>query len=365
MTTMYRAEVIGSLLRPAYLKDARRAWEAGQLLTSEFKRIEDRAVNEAITLQEATGVDIITDGEMRRTHFVSPLWDVLDGFSPIPAPVVQWHEQSPDEVIERRIPACVTGKLRRRRSLTMEEFAYARGRTSKPLKITLPSPLMLALWWSPEHSTAAYRDAFALFADAVDIPRQEVSELASIGCTYIQIDAPELATLVDPTHRQATFAARGISPERILTEGIELMNAVADAPGVTFGLHLCRGNNQGRWMAHGGYETISKQVFQHATRYDLFLLEYDNWRSGSFEPLVDVPRDKQVVLGLVSSKTNALEPADGLVARIEEAGRYFPRERMALSTQCGFASVMQGNPITEATQAAKLRLVANVAHRLW
>jgi len=144
-----------------------------------------------------------------------------------------------------------------------------------------------------------------------------------------------------------------------------MLNAIADAPGVTFGLHLCRGNNQGRWVSQGGYEVISKQVFQRATKYDVFLLEYDDWRSGSFAPLADIARDKRIVLGLISTKQNVIEPTEGIIARIEEASRYFPREQLALSTQCGFASVLQGNPITEAVQEAKLRLVADVAHRVW
>src|SRR5262249_40740406 len=246
-----------------------------------------------------------------------------------------------------------------------EEFAYARGKTSKLLKMTLPSPLMLALFWSPQHSTAAYSDPFALFADAVDILRQEVHELAGLGCQYIQIDAPELATLVDESQRRATYEARGVSPERMLGEGIDMLNAVADAPGVTFGLHMCRGNNAGHWMSQGGYEVISKQVFQRATKYDIFLLEYDDWRSGSFEPLVDIPRDKTVVLGLVSTKKSTVEPAEGISARIEEASRYFPREQLALSTQCGFASVIGGNPITEAGQGGKLRVRGGGCPRGW
>jgi 5-methyltetrahydropteroyltriglutamate--homocysteine methyltransferase len=262
-------------------------------------------------------------------------------------------------------PICVTGKIRRRRSLATEEFAYARGKTTKVLKLTLPSPMMLALLWSPEHSTAAYSDPFALFADAVDILRQEVRELAELGCRYIQIDAPELATLVDETQRQGTYRARGVSPERMLGEGVDMLNALVDAPGVTFGLHMCKGNNAGHWMSQGGYDAISKQVFQRATKYDIFLLEYDDQRSGSFAALRDIPADKIVVLGLVSTKRNAMESANDVMARISDASRYFPREQLALSTQCGFASVFRGNPITEAAQEAKLRLVVDVARQVW
>lgn len=362
---VYHAEVLGSLLRPDYLKEARQKWEAGQLSAAEFKRIEDRAVDEAIALQEAAGVDVVTDGEMRRFMFTGTLTEAIEGLAPIPTSNLHWYSATQDTTMDFRIPFCVVAPIRRRRSLVAEEFAYARGKTSKPLKITLPSPLMLAFWWSPEHSSAAYKDPFALFADAVDILRQEVRELANMGCQYIQIDAPELATLVDETVRQQVFMANGIAPERILAEGIEMLNAVADAPGVTFGMHMCRGNNQGHYMSKGGYEAISRQVFQRATHYDIFLLEYDDWRSGSFAPLADVPQDKRVALGLVSTKTDTLEPAEGLIARIAEAAQYFPREQLAISTQCGFASILMGNPITPATQEAKLRLVASVAHQVW
>ena len=264
-----------------------------------------------------------------------------------------------------RLPVCVTGKIRRRRSLAGEEFAYARGRTDKPLKMTLPSPLMLALFWSPEHSTAAYTDPFALFSDAVDILRQEIRELADLGCQYIQIDAPELATLVDEGQRQHTYEARGVSTERMLGEGVDMLDAIADTPGVTFGLHLCRGNNAGHWMSQGGYEAISKQVFRRAPRYDIILLEYDDWRSGSFDALADIPQDKTVVLGLVSTKANSLEPLDGVLARIQQAGQYFPHQQLAISTQCGFASVAQGNPISPELQEQKMRLVVELAQRAW
>ncbi len=335
MTTIHRAEIIGSLLRPAYLKEARRAWEAGQLSTLEFKRSEDRAVDAAIALQEEAGLDIITDGEMRRAIFTGTLTEAIDGISPTPGQSWHWYGQTAADEMDFQPPVSITGKIRRRRSLATEEFAYARGKARKPLKITLPSPMMLFFAWSPEHSRAAYKDPFELFADAVDILRQEVRELSALGCQYIQIDAPEVATLVDDFQRRTTYGARGISPERMLSEGVEML------------------------------KTISKQVFRRATRYHVFLLEYDDARSGSFEALRDIPPDKTVVLGLVSTKTSTLESAEALTARIEEASKHFPREQLALSPQCGFASVMAGNPISEAAQQAKLRLVADVAHRIW
>lgn len=361
---IYRAEVIGSMLRPEYLKRARLDFAADRLSTAQFKTIEDRAVNEAIAIQEEAGVDIVTDGEMRRSTFIGPLSDYVEGLEPVDFITRPWRNPSAEET-ELRVPLSVTGKLRRRRSLAAEEFAYARGRAKRPLKATLPSPLMMSFLWSPEFSAAAYEDPFALFADAADIVREEARELAALGCDYIQIDAPELATLVDPATRREAYETNGVSADRMLGEGIEMLNAVADVPGVTFALHLCRGNNAGHWMSVGGYEAIAKQVFARATRYGIFMLEYDDWRSGSFAPLADIPRDRTVVLGLVSTKTDSLELADGLAARVEEAARFFPRDQMALSTQCGFASVAAGNPIAFETQRAKLKLVADTAHRLW
>lgn len=363
----YRAEVVGSLLRPAWLKDARLARERGELAAAEFKRIEDRAVDAAIAQQEAVGLDVITDGELRRATFIGPLIEVIDGLGPTEEtiePQRHWRNASGPAAADTGGFA-VTGKLRRRRSLAAEEFTYLRARARKPTKVTLPSPLMLALLWSRKYSSAAYPDPFVLFADAVDLIRAEVRELASLGCTYIQIDAPELATLVDPTTRANAYEAQGVSAERLLGEGIDMLDSVADAPGVTFALHLCRGNNAGLWMSEGGYETISKQVFGRATRYDTFVLEYDDARSGGFEPLRDVPANKRVVLGLVSTKTDRLEPREELIGRIDEASRFFARDRLALSTQCGFASIATGNPIHDATQPAKLRLVAETAHEVW
>lgn len=363
MTAIYRAEVIGSMLRPDYLKQARADFAADRLSTAQFKKIEDRAVNEAIAIQDEVGLDVVTDGEMRRSVFIGPLVDYVDGIEPVPFMTRTWHKPNTDET-ELPVPFAVTERLHRRRSLAAEEFIYARGRTARPLKATLPSPLMLSFLWSPEYSATAYSDPFALFADAVDILRQEVRELASLGCEYIQIDAPEIATLVDPATRKKAYDAVGVSSARMLGEGIDMLNAVADAPGVTFGLHLCRGNNAGHWMSAGGYEAISQQVFPRATRYQIFLLEYDSWRAGTFAPLADMPSDKIVVLGLVSTKSDEMEPLDGLARRVDEAARYFPREQMALSTQCGFASVAAGNPIRQETQRAKLKLVVDAAHRL-
>lgn len=359
----YRAEVVGSLLRPRYLSEAREAFEAGRLDPAEFKRVEDRAVDQAIALQEGAGVDVVTDGEMRRFTFFDQLITAVEGLSEVPAKPVPFHADDGND-IDFQSPESVTGKLRRKQMLTPPEFAYARARATKPLKVTLPSPLMTYAMYTPEHSGEAYPDAFDMFRDAASLIREEARVLASHGCRYIQIDAPDLCEMVDPALREH-WASLGIDPERVLSEGVEVLNSVADAEGVQFALHLCRGNYQSRWIAGGGYESISKQVFAKASNFDRFVLEYDDPRAGTFEALADMPEDKVAVLGLVSTKTDELESLDDLVARLEEASRYHPKDAMAVSTQCGFASVAMGNEITERTQEAKLRLVAAAARRVW
>jgi 5-methyltetrahydropteroyltriglutamate--homocysteine methyltransferase len=284
VTKLYHAEVIGSLLRPDYLKHARQQWENRELSTREFKQTEDHAVDEALALQEQVGVDVVTDGEMRRTHFIAPLTDVISGVKPIPAFKRVWkrrHEPNqPPEQTEIQVQYAVTDKIRRLRTLTAEEFTYARSRARQPLKVTLPSPLMMSLRWSPRYSRDAYPDPFELFSDAAEILRQEAQELAALGCEYIQIDAPELGMLCDSERRRQDFADVGIDPERLLTDGIDLLSSVAAVPDVTFGLHLCRGNNRGYYVGEGGYETLGQQVFGRIRHFALLLLEYDDWRSG-------------------------------------------------------------------------------------
>jgi 5-methyltetrahydropteroyltriglutamate--homocysteine methyltransferase len=363
-SSVYRAEPIGSLLRPAWLVDARKALRRGELSAAGYKKIEDRAVTDAIALQERCGLDVVNDGEQRRLSFLGSLIEITEGLTRTSGLAKPWHEDD-GHVEQLTLGLAVTGKLRRRRSLVDEEFTYARARAHAPLKVTLPSPMMLFMFWSPDQSPAVYRDPFELFADGAEIIRDEIRELARLGCEYVQIDAPELAILVDPTARHAVFEANGISPARILSEGVDLLNSLADAPGLRFGLHLCRGNNDGRWLSRGGYESISKEVFRRATRYSRFLLEYDDSRSGGFEPLADVPRDAFVVLGLVSTKKNRLESPDEISARIAEAARFFPHDQIGLSTQCGFASGIKGNPIDPTMQENKLLLVGDLAHRVW
>jgi methionine synthase II (cobalamin-independent) len=361
---VFRAEVIGSMLRPAYLQEARAAFDQGNLPAHELKRSEDRAVDQVIALQEGSGVEVVTDGEMRRFLFMGPLTETVEGIEPVPDhDPMPWS--TPEGDIEWVSPIAVTSKLRKRRSMVTEEYSYARARARLPLKVTVPSPLMLFGLWSPRHSTGAYADAFAMFADGAEIVRSEIKELVSLGCRYIQVDAPELATLVDPRVRDWA-ESMGFGAERMLTEGLELINGVVqDIADVRFAIHLCRGNNGGMWMASGGYDYIARALFERVTAVDAFFLEYDDERSGSFEPLGQTPDDKQVVLGLVSTKTPELEAQEELLRRVDDAARFFPRDQLGLSTQCGFASIASGNPITEADEERKLRLVAETAQAAW
>jgi 5-methyltetrahydropteroyltriglutamate--homocysteine methyltransferase len=364
MTGTYHADVVGSLLRPRHLFEARDALEAGRMQPHEFKQVEDRAVDEGIALQEGCALDVVTDGELRRFSFLDQLLSEVEGVTERPGAAVNFHGKG-GEIWDWHAPITVTGKFRGTRMLTLEEFAYARGRARKPVKVTLPSPLVLYSAWSPELSTAAYRDAYEMFADAATVIRSEVQALARLGCTYIQIDSPDLGTLVDPENRTLREEL-GMPTERTLTEGVDIIDSIADVPGVTFGLHLCKGNYQSKWIAAGGYDSTAEAIFGRMHNMDVFLLEYDDERSGGFEPLANVPDDKVVVLGLISSKTTDIEPAEEVTARVNEAAKYVGLERLAVSTQCGFASVSIGaNLIGADTQQRKLELVGEVARQIW
>jgi 5-methyltetrahydropteroyltriglutamate--homocysteine methyltransferase len=367
MATVLHADTVGSLKRPDYLLRVRAQFEAGGLAPASFKETEDRAVDQAIAMQEGVGLDVVTDGELRRHSFIDQLVDAVEGLTPDPESdhiPVPFHDESGTEQSVFTVPLSVTDKLRRRRMMTVEEYAYARARARRPVKVTLPSPLMLFLVWSPERSRDAYGDPFELFADGLRLMREEAEELARLGCPYIQIDAPDFGQLIDESQR-TVWEDAGISVDRVLNEGVEMLNELAGVAGVTFGLHICKGNYDSQWISAGGYDTISKHLFKRLPNYDRFLLEYENERSGSFEPLKDLPDDKVVVLGLVSSKFAELEAPELLLARIDEASRFFPRDQLALSTQCGFSSAGPGNAISDDVQEKKLRLIAEVAEQAW
>jgi len=357
----FHSEVVGSLLRPPYLVEARKQFESGLMSAADFKAVEDRAVNEAIVLQEAAGIDVITDGEMRRYAFYGHLIDALAGFDKYGGWAIPFRDETGEELVLKR--PVVVEKLQWKRSMCAEEWVYLRSRKAHAAKVTMISAQQAAAYYDPEKSKSAYSTRDAYLADIVDFSRREVEELIRLGCTYVQIDAPQYAALLDPQMREG-YRQRGSDPDQIIDACIEMDNAIIDGhPGITFGIHICRGNNQSKFYASGDYEPISRIFTQ--THFSRFLLEYDDARSGGFEPLRHVPGDRFVVLGLVTTKKPRLETAEELRERIKEATQYIPLERLALSPQCGFASTMEGNRITPEDQRRKLELVASVAREVW
>ncbi len=356
-----RAEVVGSLLRPDFLTAARKRFEAGEIGAPAFKEIEDRAVDEAIELQTSAGIDVITDGEQRRYAFYGHLVDAMAGFDRLGGWAIPFRDESGEQLVLKR--PVVVDKLRPLRNMAAEEFTYLRASTKVPAKVTMISAQQAAAYYDPEKSRSAYPTRDAYLADIVELSRREVDELVRLGCTYIQIDAPQYAALLDPELREG-YRSRGSDPEKLIDTCIEMDNAIIEGhPGVTFAIHICRGNNQSKFYAAGDYEPIAR-IFER-TKFTRFLLEYDDQRSGGFEPLQHVPEDRTVVLGLVTSKKATLESEDELKRRIDEAARYVPLERLALSPQCGFASTMEGNRLTIEDERRKLELVGKVARSVW
>jgi len=362
-----RSDVVGSLLRPPELLEARRRHESGELSQSELERAEDRAVDWALALQEEAGIDVVTDGEMRRLSFQSQLPAAVEGFGEWGLDAFlwgEWHSGELGDMVVERPPIAVVGKLRRKRFLSAGELEYARGRTAKVLKVTLPSPSLFANFWDPDRSSAAYSGLEEFLGDVAGIMREEVDELVRLGCTYVQLDAPHYPLLVDPAMR-AFYESRGWPAERWLELGLELDNhVIGDHPGVTFGFHLCRGNQASRWLVSGGYDWLAGRIFPRI-RAERLLLEYDDERSGGFGPLAAVPEDKTVVLGLVTTKSGRRETVEELAGRIREASRFVPLERLALSPQCGFATSVVGNALSVEDERAKLRTIAETARAVW
>jgi len=357
-----RSDIVGSLLRPASLLEARQKHEQGELTAAEFKFIEDRAVRDAVALQQDAGLDVVTDGEMRRYAFFGHLVEALEGFDKYGGWSITFHDtEGHDSTVQRPV---VVDKLRWRRQMAVEEFTYLRGRTKKPVKVTLLSAQQAAAYYEPDKSGGAYATRDAYLADLVDFTRREIAELKRLGCEYIQVDAPQYAALLDDTIREG-YRKRGSDPDKMLDACIDLDNAIIEGHGgVTFAVHICRGNHKSMFYASGGYDRIAEKVFSHS-RFNRFLIEYDDERSGTFEPLRYVPADRTVVLGLVSSKVPRLESRDELRRRIDEAAKIIPLDRLALSPQCGFASTHEGNRLTPDDQRLKLELVARTAKEVW
>ena len=368
MSGTYRADHVGSLLRPIEVKDAKSAFREGRLELDELHAIEDQAILDALERQRAVGLQIYTDGEFRRTGFQNDLVESVEGFVDTDTPAVVRLWQGPGGApIEQGTRQVVAGKLRKVRSLTKHQRTFLQAHTPGPVKMTLPSPSQFpAICFQPGLSDRFYPTRSELLWDIAGIIKSEVSALLESGVDYIQIDAPRYSYYVDPRWRQH-LRDLGEDPDRMFEEAIAADNFClegAQRPETTIAFHICRGNNQSKWYAEGGYEAIAERLFGSLT-VDRFLLEYDTERAGTFEPLRFMPANKMVVLGLISSKDPALESPDYLLARIEEASARVPVENLALSPQCGFVSTAAGNLLTEEQQWRKLELVAETSSRVW
>jgi 5-methyltetrahydropteroyltriglutamate--homocysteine methyltransferase len=360
----FRAEVVGSLLRPRALKEAGRALQEGTLTPDAFARILDDEIAAAIARQERAGLKVVTDGEFARSSWFGFFFEGLDGFRLAPS-----HFKFKDAQGQSfEWPTCVAeSRIRRRAPIALAEFQRARPHARTAIvKATMPAPSAFHFFRLTEAvDPGAYPDVSAYFDDLVSIYRTEVAELAGAGCRYVQLDEVPVAMLCDADVRRQASDAGG-DPHALLDTYLDLITRIlADRPpGMVAGLHLCRGNFRSRWMASGGYEPVAEKLF-NAIPVDAYFLEYDSDRAGDFSPLRFVPKGKRVVLGLVSSKTPALESEDDLLRRIDDAARFCPMDQLALSAQCGFASVAGGNALSPDQQWAKLERIVATAERAW
>jgi methionine synthase II (cobalamin-independent) len=357
----FRAEHIGSLLRPPALLTLRQRSSRGEVGADELTAAEDRAIAEAVALQERVGLKLATDGEFRRrsyhSYFYAQLGDV--------APDAVTSEIADASGRVAQPTAVIKTKLRWTHPIHVDDFKRLEALTSALPKITIPGPCALHFRGGDKAVTAhAYRDVDEFWNDTVAAFHHELAALAAAGCSYVQIDETAFAKFGDPAV-QATLAARGEDWRTLIDTYIAVTNRVLrGADGIRVGMHLCRGNRGGHWHAEGSYEEVADKLF-NALDIQFFFLEYDSPRAGDFSPLRFVPKGKSVVLGLVSTKTPALEDKAALVQRIEEASRYVELDRLAVSPQCGFASAEEGNPIPLEAQEAKLRRVVEVAREVW
>ncbi len=365
MAASYRADHVGSFLRPLEILELRQAetYDANKL-----KALEDRHILRILARQQELGLDIFTDGELRRRNFMSDFVDAVEGFDTGDQVARGWQTGTAVRTSVSAVTGIVNGKLRQVRRLTSHELPFLQKHSPGTSKMTLPSATQFpAIAYKRGISDKVYPTHSALLWDIVSIIKSEVAALIKDGVSYIQIDAPRYSYYVDPKWREYIRTEMKMDPDAALDEAVRADNAcVEDArrPGVTLAMHLCRGNNRSHWYAEGGYDGIAEKLFG-TLQVDRFLLEYDDQRSGTFEPLRFIPREKTVVLGLISSKRPQLESRQELIRRIEQAAEYFPIDHLALSPQCGFASTMEGNILSEDDQWAKLRLVVETAREVW
>ena len=359
----FRAEHVGSLLRPKELTMAFRRHNAGEINDDVFAKIQDKAIVEAVKHQQDAGLKVVTDGEFRRGSYWGHLVGAVSGLS-VRQAEFKFHDDFGED--HSFIAAHVDGKVSRQKGFSTQEFSYLKSIAKVTPKITMPS-LPTFHFYRPLGGIdkTVYQTPRHFFQDFAVIFRQEIADLANLGANYIQMDEVPLAMLCDPEIR-AQVNASGINADNLIDVYIDSINAaIGDRPAeMICGIHLCRGNFKGKYLSRGGYEPVAERLF-NKLQADAFFLEFDTDRAGDFEPLRQVPDDKHIVLGIISSKISELESIDDLCRRIDDASKYVPLERLSVSPQCGFASAVSGNPISQETQQAKLSLVVETAMRVW
>ena len=365
MAAPFRADQVGSLLRPSELKKARQDFKNGKITAQNLKAVEDREIRRAVAMQEAAGLQGITDGEFRRAFWHV---DFLTGFEGIAATqgqyALKFHGEGGVES-ETRSMMVVTGKVKRTKPVMVDHFKFLASQTKKTAKLCIPAPTYLHMRGGRKVvDAAAYPDIEEFWADITRAYQEEIADLAAAGCTYLQIDDVSFATLCDEGIR-AQVRRDGEDPDQLpALYASVISHLLKNKPEtMTVTMHTCRGNHASMWMAEGGYDQVAEGIFQ--TAVDGFFLEYDTSRAGGFEPLRFCPKGKKVVLGLISTKTPGLEKKDMLKKRIEEATKFVPLEDLCLSPQCGFASSETGNRVSEDDQRRKLELVVQVASEVW
>jgi 5-methyltetrahydropteroyltriglutamate--homocysteine methyltransferase len=372
-----RTDVVGSLLRPAGLKEARARFDDGAITADALRAIEDEAVREAVRLQEAVGLDVVTDGEMRRLNFQDSFGASVDGYDATrstlkvyerrvegAAPGQRWEVplRHAGTAVSHRRPA--KARLKLAHNIPLDEYRFVKEVAKRPAKVSLIGPDRISQRFEYENSKAVYRDMDDFLSDVVAIERQMVASLVEAGCRYVHIDAPGFTAYIDPPSLEQ-MRKRGEDPTLNFSRSLKAEAAViAGFPGVTFGIHLCRGNQRSMWHREGAYDAIAERLFNELP-HDRFLLEYDTPRAGSFESLRFVPKGRVVVLGLVSTKGPELETVDALKRRIDEASKYLTLDQLAISPQCGFASDVVGNLLSPDDQRRKLERVVEVARQVW
>ena len=374
-----RNDVVGSLLRPARLKQARQGYDDGKVSLEELRRVEDQEIRGAVRLQEEAGLAVVTDGEYRRLNFQDSFGESVSGYDAARAslrfyeqrvqgsnPLQRWEiplrgEEKGTAVSQRRP---VVERLHLVRNTPLEEYQFVSRITEKPAKVTLIGPDRISQRFDWQNSAAIYPNMGDFMADVVKIQREMIRGLVDAGCRYVQIDAPGYTAYVDPPSLQA-MRDRGEDPEENFTRSLKADNQVLEGfDDATFGIHLCRGNQRSMWHREGGYDDIAERLLNEL-KHDRFLFEYDTPRAGGFEPLRYLPKGKVVVLGLISTKVPQLEKIDDLKRRIDAASQYVSLDQLAISPQCGFSSDVVGNLISEDDQKRKLEIVVETARQVW